>query len=274
MSTVGFFDKLVFRKSASVGLSLSSDAPNLPCDRGNLIVRAAEVLAGSRGKEFRETEARYGVAIALQKRIPIGAGLGGGSSDGACALFGLNRWWELGLSLQQLTALAAKLGSDVPFFLHGPSSICRGRGELVEPIAPPTPRWAVLLMPSTPIATAAVYAQFDAMNLGTDEAISNEPDWQGWTKLAAKELLPLLVNDLEAAAFSVAPEIGRLRAEAEKTISRVVRMSGSGSSLFSLFDEEQEARAAAEHLHNRLAVGCEAVEISPKLQLNGVGDGV
>ncbi len=277
MCRVSLFDQLQLETTAGrftdVGLSLSSDRADLICDQSNLIVKAAGLLAAEIAGREREGWPASGGVAALRKRIPIGAGLGGGSSDGARILLGLNRLWNAGLSVEELSAIGARLGSDVPFFLHGPSSVCRGRGEVVQPIARPAVRWAVLILPHQAIATPGVYKRLDTLNkwdarteTKEDANWSAEPDWAHWTTLPANQLLPLLLNDLERPAFDVAPEIGQLRDRAEQLMGRIVRMSGSGSSLFTLFDEEAAARMAAGEMKRRLQVDSEAVELAPKIE--------
>jgi 4-diphosphocytidyl-2-C-methyl-D-erythritol kinase len=157
----------------------------------------------------------------------------------------------------------------VPFFVaasfHGPSAACAGRGEIVRPLPPPAPRWAVLVLPPFGLATGDVYGRFDALRLGDDAAMAAEADWRRWATLRARELLPRLVNDLEPAAFSLSPPLAALRDEVERTAGRVVRMSGSGSSLFTLFDadEAEDARAAAEKIEVRHGVAAVVVELAP-----------
>jgi 4-diphosphocytidyl-2C-methyl-D-erythritol kinase len=112
--------------------------------------------------------------------------------------------------------------------------------------------------------TAAVYRRFDEMGLGFDADIANEPNWDEWSSLPAKDLLVRLVNDLEAPAFELRPDLAALRAEAESKLQRPVRMSGSGSSLFTLFDEDaHEAESAAAGISARLGVNAVAVEMTP-----------
>jgi len=206
------------------------------------------------------------VAARLVKQIPLGAGLGGGSSDAARTLIGLNRFWDANWSADELSAVAAQLGSDVPFFLHGPSSICTGRGEVVKPVSPPRPKWAVLVLPEIHMPTAAVYRRFDEMNLGFDEFIEGPPNWEHWSTRNAKDFLAGVVNDLEAPAFEIRPDLGTLRAEIELKLTRPVRMSGSGSSLFTLFDDEREARVAAGNISEKFDnVRALAVEMAPML---------
>jgi len=234
------------------------------------------------------------IGITLAKRVPVGAGLGGGSSDAAAALLGLNRVWKAGWVAGRLSEFAARFGSDVPFFVAAgfgaPSAACSGRGEIIRPIARPAPKWALLVLPPFPLATRDVYGRFDEMGLGSDQLGSDQlgsdqlgldrdvpardtgetpdgrtPDWRAWSALGSNELLPRLVNDLEAAAFSLSPDLAALRAAAERTVGRVVRMSGSGSSLFTLFDadETDAARAAAEAVSRGRGVRVELVELCP-----------
>jgi 4-diphosphocytidyl-2C-methyl-D-erythritol kinase len=188
------------------------------------------------------------VAARLEKQIPLGAGLGGGSSDAARTLVALNRYWHLDQSMHRLAPIAATLGSDVPFFLYGPSSVCTGRGEIVKPVPPPAmAKWVVLILPDIHMPTAAVYGRFDELGLGFDEHIdeSGQPDWREWSSRKSKDLLVGLVNDLERPAFEIRKDLGTLRAGIELKLGRPVRMSGSGSSLFTLYDEKGEAEAAA-----------------------------
>jgi len=211
------------------------------------------------------------VSAFLTKRIPRGAGLGGGSSDAAATLIALNLLWKQNWPLERLMSIAAGLGSDVPFFLRswdmGPSSVCSGRGERVRPIDPPGmlagKMRATLITPAFELATAAVYRQFDEMGLGDDQSLNQEPDWSAWTKCSAQELMPQLVNDLEPAAFALRPELGELRTKLERELSQVVRMSGSGSSLFLLCDKAEEARSKASWVRENLGIGAMEVEVAP-----------
>lgn len=222
------------------------------------------------------------IRVALHKTIPAGAGLGGGSSDGARALIGLARLWEVDdargsgkggtFSRSALADIASRCGSDLPFFFHGPSSACTGRGQFVRPVPPPAvARWAVLVLPAIAMPTPAVYRKFDELRLGDADRLAAEPDWSAWAKLPSNELLPLLVNDLEAPAFALRPELGELRARIESQLGRIVRMSGSGSSLFTLFDDEVAARRAADAIVHAHQIRAVAVEVAPSLR-DDIGD--
>ena len=271
MVTVGLFDTLTFQTksdthvpptggSSTSHLSLRCDNPRLPCDQRNLIVKIANAWREESKPDLKNTT---DLQVFLEKRIPVGAGLGGGSSDGAFALMALNRLWRSGGAADVLSAFAARFGSDLSFFFHGPSSVCRGRGEIVSPIPRPTARWAVLVLPKRSMPTPDVYRRFDQMNLGREEDIVNEPDWKNWAALKSWELLPRLVNDLEPPAFDIAPDLAHLRSRVETAIGRPVRMSGSGSSLFTLSDEQSHAVEAAEKIERDTNERAVPVEVAP-----------
>lgn len=266
MCAVGLFDTLEIEQTAGGQVHLACDTITVPCDQSNLAVKAAVALADSVAKSGRGSATTdFGVSIALQKRIPSGAGLGGGSSDGARVLLALNRLWKTGLSVQELMPIAARLGSDLPFFLWLPSAVCMGRGEIVRSVPPPSAKFALLAMPDISLPTPAVYARFDQMRLGVPKAIVTEPEWRRWADLPALELLSVLVNDLEPAAFSLRPDLEELRRDLEQLTGRVVRMSGSGSSLFTLFDTEAEALRAGSPIHARTGVNWLVAPVAPMI---------
>jgi 4-diphosphocytidyl-2C-methyl-D-erythritol kinase len=264
--------------------SLSTDAAGLATDRRNLVTRAATALtntlsrAGEGATDVETTPMAAAkplprVSVFLIKRIPAGSGLGGGSSDAATTLMALNAMWELNLPASRLSGIGATLGSDVPFFLHAPSAICTGRGEVVRPIAPPAiAKWAVLVLPDIEMPTPAVYRRFDEMNLGRADDLTYEPDWGAWTSLPAAELVARLVNDLEPPAFDLRPELGELRLALERKWVRTVRMSGSGSSLFTLCDAGKEAEDLAAIARTSFTnVRALAVQLAPPATISAAG---
>lgn len=271
MCTVGLFDTLEFDYAKNSGttdppdhIRLSCDDPNLPIDERNLVVRVTSSW-GRRVYEMKKKRVRP-LRASLAKKIPAGAGLGGGSSDGASALLAVNLLWETGASDSELAEFAGQFGSDLPFFFHGPSSICTGRGEIVQPITRPKPKWVMLVLPEIMMPTPEVYRRFDQMELGRDENVKKMPDWEEWTRLSATDLLPMLINDLEAPAFSISKRLRELREEVERGVQRVVRMSGSGSSLFTIYDEREEAEAAAAKANKGFSVRALAVELAPDVE--------
>lgn len=259
--TIALFDTLTIEHAVGSDVSLQCDDPRLPCDSTNLVVRAARAL-----QQEMDAGKQQGLRILLQKRIQAGGGLGGGSSDAARALLGLNQMWHLHHSVEHLSGIAASLGSDVPFFLHGSSSVCTSRGEIVQPISKPRPRWVLLILPGFAVSTPAVYRKFDEMGLGDRSSIETQPNWQQWADLSAGLLLPRLVNDLETPAFALCPQLEELHAESQNLLDQVIRMSGSGSSLFTLFDKESEAKLAAARIQESFGVQTLVTELAPVIE--------
>src|SRR5687768_6826655 len=172
MCTVALFDKLDLDRSTdgTPGLSLSCDSPHVPCDDRNLVLKVANAFAnqvftvgehavGTAGKAGEDARA-CGWTVRLHKRIPVGAGLGGGSSDGIRILTALNDLWQAGWTRERLADFSANFGSDLPFFLYAPSAVCRGRGERVSPLVPPAAKYAMLILPDVLMPTPAVYKMF------------------------------------------------------------------------------------------------------------------
>lgn len=260
MTTVGLFDTLALAavpaSADAPPIRLSCNDPSLPTDERNLVVRMLKAWSDHRRSRGGVVPS---IAAHLDKRTPSGAGLGGGSSDAACALLAAEQLLrhagqtaELPLSAEERLSLTAALGSDIPFFLNAPSAVCTGRGEVVRPIAPPATKWAVLILPPIHMPTPDVYRKFDAMGLGRQKNVEQEPDWSAWAKLPAAKLMALLVNDLEAPAFAICPELDAIRTKAERKAVRPVRMSGSGSSLFTLFGDERTANEVCDYLRFHL----------------------
>jgi len=151
LHTVGLWDRLSLSPiPGEPRIALEADTPDVPSDEGNLCWRAADLIA-------RHAKAPDGVAIRLEKSIPVAAGLGGGSSDAAATLVGLARLWELDLAPEEVASLAAQLGADVPFFLRGGCCLARGRGEELDPV-PELSAWLVLVVPERRVPTAQAYA--------------------------------------------------------------------------------------------------------------------
>ena len=264
MTTVGLFDTLDLTPDSTDNVVLECGDPSLPTDGLNLVVRAAEALQAATGVS-------QGVNIRLEKSIPAGGGLGGGSGNAATTLVALNGLWNLGLSIDRLSAIAATLGSDVPFFLQAPSALCSGRGEIVKSVDPPTGMWVVLILPAMAMPTPAVYRQLDAMRLAADTNALAHADWDGpidiehWRTLPAEALLKELKNDLEAPAFALRPDLNDLRQRIEQRIGRPVRMSGSGSTLFTLYDARDLAESMAEKVRHEFSVRAVNVPLAARV---------
>lgn len=252
VALVDFCDELSISTHEDGAYALSCDDPALPTDGSNLVLRAARALARAGGVNL-------GAAFGLRKRIPAGAGLGGGSSNAASTFALLNVLWRQGRSHAELMAMAALVGSDAPLFLAGPLSVIRGRGEIVEPLAGRLSAWCVLILPPFGCSTPAVYRAFDAAQ---QRRAASPPPAAAATR-SAVELMPRLFNDLEAPAFAVEPRLAALAARAREIVGGPVRMSGSGSALFTLVDERAQAEALAGRLRGALGVRVEAAAFLP-----------
>lgn len=248
---VGLTDTICFEECRSGRISLSCDSSELSDDEANLVMRAARLLA-------KRTGVHRGIRIGLDKSLPVGAGLGGGSSDAAATLDVLNRLWETGLAKADLSALGADLGSDVPLFFHLPAAVVRGRGEVVEPVRLRWSGWVVLLFGGVFVSTKAVYAALETANEvrpADGEAI--EAILQA---TQAEVIGPCLYNDLEPAVFRVSPAVERLFHQVRALGGRFARVSGAGSTIYRLFDDEAEACAWADELRlNHVGAGVAVV---------------
>ena len=264
MCPIGWYDSLCFEGTASEELELecrsgsmaghrrpASGCPgdgsgfeDVPRDGRNLVLRAVDLVR-------RRTGTKQGARLRLMKRIPTAAGLGGGSSDAAAALVAANVGWKLGLSLPDLAALAAELGSDVPFFLNCGPAVCRGRGERIEP----TPGLGLLnfvvVRPPEGLATAAVYGV--CRPAAAPRPL--QPLLDALRQGNVREAGCLLFNRLQAAAEQLSPWIARLSEvlAAEECLGH--GMSGSGTAYYGLFPTALQARRVARRLLAR-RMGC------------------
>ena len=244
VAQIGLYDHVTVTSREDRRHLVECDDRTIPCDETNLARRAARLLAESAG-------VRRGVLISLAKRIPPGAGLGGGSSNAAATLKLLNSLWRLGLSHPDLASLGAQLGSDVPLFCYGPLCVVRSRGEAVEELRDRIALWAALILPDLPCSTAAVYAAWNALTEQPAHASLGEVRSAAHS---AAGLMDLLYNDLELAAFAVAPPLGRLAERVAEIAGGPVRMSGSGSALFRLFEQRDDAELFASEVAKHLGV--------------------
>lgn len=251
MVRIDLADTLHLRPAPTGAIAFSCDDPTVPTGEANLVVRAAERLRQARG-------CLLGVNIHLCKKIPMQAGLGGGSSDAASALVGLDRLWELQTPSDQLAALAGGLGSDVPFFLHSPVAVCRGRGERVEavrlgPSSSLRALWFVLVCPPFGLSTAAVFGRVQAPSRPRSVGPVLEALLRGDIDALGRELF----NRLEGAAGEIQPALRAVRSalEAQQPALAGTLMSGSGSACLGLAHDEEAARRAADRLTGVLGPG-------------------
>ena len=247
MCPVSIFDTLDITLRDEGGLEFVCDDPTLPTGDDNLVVRAAKLFCASCGLEPR-------LRIALTKRIPHGAGLGGGSSDAATTLIGLNRLFDTQLEPAALAAMAAELGSDIPFFIYQSAAVIRGRGEQVEPVDFPHALPLLLIKPPFGVPTPWAYQQWrDSQEI---PGVSYEAQSFPWGEL---------VNDLERPVFAKYIFLADLKTwllqQPEVTGAL---MSGSGSTVFALLRGKEDVaplgdRIAAEFGTNLWCCACTTV---------------
>jgi 4-diphosphocytidyl-2-C-methyl-D-erythritol kinase len=239
--TVTLHDKLNFETRPDDGvLELSCSDPDIPVDESNLVLRAAFALRERFG-------VRRGARVVLEKVIPAGGGLGGGSSDAATTLLALARLWEIETGVRELTEIGARLGADVPFFLTGGTALGTGTGTDIRPLEDVPKMHLLVVAPGVGVSTAKAYKALGAPALTKPYTVANlfvsrtEADFPD-------SLCDVMSNDFEAVVVRLYPEIGRVRDAITETGARRVMLSGSGSSVFGVFESKGEAERAREAL--------------------------
>ena len=237
---VSLFDDVELELLSS-GIKLECDTPGIPTDDTNLVCKAALLLRKSYQVEGK------GVSIRLKKKIPFGAGLGGGSGNAAGVLMGLNRLWDLNIEREKLFTLAAELGSDVPFFLTSPCALGKGRGERLKVLEPCSKFQVLLVFPGFPIATSWVYQNLRLKLTKRPNNISilrKNLSLSDITSLGSQ-----LYNDLESVVIQKFPEIKVVKDELWAWGALGVLLSGSGSAVFGIFDDPEKAQVACASLN-------------------------
>jgi 4-diphosphocytidyl-2-C-methyl-D-erythritol kinase len=234
MQRVSLFDHLEMTLTAEPGVRVSCPGVELPPDGENIAARAARRLLALAGDGC-------GVEIVIEKQIPVAAGLGGGSSDAAAVLMGLNDMLELGLDCATLMAEGARLGADVPFFIFGATAWATGIGDRLEKVEEIPSLWYVLVNPGLAVSTAWVY-----QNLGLTSKIE-EAKLPRFSRTMAG-VVGLLHNDLERVTAGRYPLVAKVKEELAASGAAGVLMSGSGPTVFGVFSDEALARKAADKL--------------------------
>jgi 4-diphosphocytidyl-2-C-methyl-D-erythritol kinase len=242
--TLYLHDGITLRE-ASQGITITCDDASVPTDTRNLVYRAASLLQKTFGVE-------RGVEIEITKHIPIASGLGGGSSDAAVTLLGLIQMWKLRVDRRSLFDLAARIGSDVPFFLAGGAAIVRGRGEQVEPLPALPSTWVVLARPPLEISTAWAYAHLDLT------ALRRRPDTLAMQEALRARDVPraarLLCNVFEELVIPQHPVVGELKERMTRLGAYGAAMTGTGPVVYGLVPDEGTAQRIARELARSLDV--------------------
>jgi 4-diphosphocytidyl-2-C-methyl-D-erythritol kinase len=234
--TITLTDRLTLRALDESRLELECDAPDVPTDDSNLVIRAAKLL------RERFNVAR-GASIKLEKSIPAGGGLGGGSSNAAVALAGLARLWEIETTREELRELGATLGADVPFFFTGGTARGTGPGTEIAPLADAPATSLLVITPRVKISTAEAYKSLNAPALTKENAPANLLVSRTEADFSAS-LPASLANDFEPVVYRLHPEVGRARDALIEAGAKGALMSGSGSSVFGVFESSDEVERA------------------------------
>jgi 4-diphosphocytidyl-2-C-methyl-D-erythritol kinase len=248
MTTVDLADRLEMSDLDRDTIIISSQAGYIPLDEKNLAFQAARLM-----KE--RYHVNRGVYIHLDKKIPIAAGLAGGSTDAAATLRGLNRLWDLQIPLEQLQKLGEELGSDVPFCVSGGTALAKGRGEVIEPIDSQIQCWVILAKLPISVSTADIYGRLRA------EKVTSRPNTLSVVKAIKnnqfEQLCSHLSNVLEEVTFTLYPEVKQLKDCMEKLGAEGMLMSGSGPTVFGLVSKE----AKIPKIYNGLKGFCKEVYV-------------
>lgn len=236
--TISLADEITF--STSETLSLTCSDGRIPLNESNLIIKAANALR-------EKFNSKLGAGIHLEKRIPAPGGLGGGSSNAAVALIGLARLWNLNLDKEELIKIGENLGADVPFFFYGGTCLGTGRGTILQPIKDLEEKYLLIVTPNVDVPTGEAFALLNAPRL---------------TNFSPKSILQIcrneaesfdlrqndLKNDFEPSVFTIEPEIARVKEKLLELGAIKVSMSGSGASVFGIFDNKETRQATQKAL--------------------------
>ena len=245
MQEIDLADSLQFEETQE-GVTLECNDKNIPANQDNLVCKAANLI-------LEECGIKKGVLINLEKNIPVGAGLGGGSSDAATTLKALNSLWKVGLNNEELMGFAAKLGSDIPFFINGKTALCRGRGELITPVEVRNRMDYIILFPRVHISTETIYKNLKIDLTKKRKDVSFFLDALKYSEVAS--ISKLLFNRLEEIIFATYPDLLQVKSALESFDFCGLSISGSGSAFFGLCNDRHQAEV-----------------IKSKIELSGMGN--
>lgn len=245
MTTVDLADRVGLELIKDNRIIIQSQTRFVPDDERNLAYKAAKLLKD-------KFNINTGVSISIEKHIPVAAGLAGGSSDAAAVLRGMNKLWNLGLSIDELAKIGAEIGSDVSFCVYGGTALAKGRGEIITPLPPPPNCWVVLSKPSIGVSTGEVYEHLDVNKV-------NHPSIQSMVRAIHnadyESMCKNLGNVLESVTLTRYPEVKNLKEDMKRFGADAVLMSGSGPTVFGLVQHDSRMQ----RLYNGLRGYCNQV---------------
>ena len=241
MQMTDLYDTLTFESREDEKIYIHTDHAKVPCDEHNLIYKAAMVL-------FEETGSRIGADITLEKRIPVAAGMAGGSTDAAAALIAFNEMLGQPLSRERLKEIAVKVGADVPYCVMGGTALSEGIGEVLTVLPAPPEAFLVIAKPDIDVSTAFVYQNLHL------ESILEHPDIDGMAEALRagnlKRIAELMGNVLETVTIPAYPIIGEIKRICCEEGAMNALMSGSGPTVFAVYDSEEKAKNAAKRIQD------------------------
>ena len=238
---VGLHDTITFSKTQQASINIHTSHKTLPLNSDNLMCRAFDLFRSRTG-------IKPGLDIHIEKRIPMGGGLGGGSSNAAATLCAANTLWKGTASPEELETMALELGSDVPFFLAGGTAIGKGRGEILSRAVIPSDWYCILVCPGIHISTKWAYSQVK-FTLTNGKKITNFNALFSGT--CPDQWKHTVCNDLEEPVFNSYPELKEIKKDLYKAGAFYASMSGSGSTVYGLFHEKQAGQKAEMFFSNR-----------------------
>ena len=236
MQTVYLYDRIIIKKKKTPGIELETNLYYLPVNENNLAYQAAKML-------MDEFHVKEGLSMNLEKFIPVAAGMAGGSSNAAAVLFGINRMFSLGLTQKELMERGVKLGADVPYCIMRGTVLAEGIGEILTPLSPMPKCYVLIAKPTVSVSTKMVYEKLDS------HEIENHPDidgiLEGLEKQDLKKIAHSMGNVLERVTVDAYPVIDKIKETMIKEGALNAMMSGSGPTVFGLFEEKSAAKKAA-----------------------------
>ena len=246
MQTVDLYDELSFQKGENPGIVLKVDNEELPCDKNNLIYKAAELIMDT----YHIGE---GVEITLDKNIPIAAGMAGGSTDAAAVFHGLKELFKLPMDIEKMKELGVKIGADVPYCIVGGTMLSEGIGEILTPLPVPPEAWLVIAKPDIHVSTKFVYENLHA------DTLSYHPDIDGMVAAleagSLKGITDRLGNVLETVTEKTYPIITRIKDTLKQNGAENALMSGSGPTVFGIFTDKALAQKAYDAVREQKLAG-------------------
>ena len=245
MQTIHLYDKLEIQKTTESGIAITSNLSYVPTNENNLVYKAGKLL-------MDEFDIKEGVSVYLQKRIPVAAGMAGGSTDAAAMLYGMNQIFDLGLSRKDLMERGVKIGADVPYCLMRGTALAEGIGEKLSPLDPMPKCYILVAKPGISVSTKMVYEALDA------KEIVEHPDidgvLMGLKQQDVRQVAAAMGNVLESVTIEKYPVIETIKDAMKEAGALNAMMSGSGPTVFGIFEDRKVAKAAQQKLRQMSCV--------------------